>query len=231
MAGFGWSQNQRLVCVMEDGTVRSYSLFGEYCQFGLGQVSCCLFFPQIAHIPGNFAQEALEDGIIEAKVLSSSLIALTSKFELIAVTNFDEPRPKKVACASALKKQTKFSRDSSSRLLTDLLERPLTFTPMPGHLSASGAFQVLVSTSSVLYICDFGRFAQMSIKGGPFTHISPSENGKFLALLSTNSTLYVTNSDCTSQLAEIQLDTAVVPVQVCWCVSSCQIQPNHTSCY
>jgi len=38
----GWTENEQLLCVLEDGTVRMYNILGEYTQFSLGKVRITL---------------------------------------------------------------------------------------------------------------------------------------------------------------------------------------------
>lgn len=38
IVGMGWTDAEQLICVLDDGTVRIYSIHGEYTQFSLGKV-------------------------------------------------------------------------------------------------------------------------------------------------------------------------------------------------
>ncbi|KAK5823097.1 hypothetical protein F5H01DRAFT_129983 [Linnemannia elongata] len=38
IVGMGWTENEQLLCVLEDGTVRMYNILGEYTQFSLGKL-------------------------------------------------------------------------------------------------------------------------------------------------------------------------------------------------
>ncbi|RKP37876.1 Vps16, N-terminal region-domain-containing protein [Dimargaris cristalligena] len=73
-----WNSQEQLVCVLNDGTVRTYSLDGEYRQFSLGQV-------------------AKETSVIDCRFWGNGLIALTGSFKLIAVNSMQEPRPRMLA--------------------------------------------------------------------------------------------------------------------------------------
>ena len=42
IVGMGWTDSEQLVCVLDDGTVRIYSIHGEYTQFSLGRVRSLL---------------------------------------------------------------------------------------------------------------------------------------------------------------------------------------------
>jgi len=78
IVGMGWTDTEQLVCVMDDGTVRIYTIHGEYTQFSLGK-------------------EAKENGIEDCRIWGSGLVALTGNFMFIMVNAFEEPYPKIMA--------------------------------------------------------------------------------------------------------------------------------------
>ncbi|CAK7216508.1 Vacuolar protein sorting-associated protein 16 [Sporothrix eucalyptigena] len=77
--GLGWSDDEKLLIVTNDGTVRCYTdLQGEFSQFSLG----------------NGAEEY---GVDSCRFYDSGLVALLSNNTLITVSSYDEPRPKVLA--------------------------------------------------------------------------------------------------------------------------------------
>ncbi|KAI4243599.1 MAG: hypothetical protein L6R40_003423 [Gallowayella cf. fulva] len=77
--GLGWSEDERLLVITEDGMVRCYyDLQGDFTQFSLGfgaeehKVKACRFWP-------------------------SGFVAILSNNHLVAVTHYTEPRPKLLA--------------------------------------------------------------------------------------------------------------------------------------
>ncbi|OAJ45213.1 hypothetical protein BDEG_28371 [Batrachochytrium dendrobatidis JEL423] len=70
----GWTLKERLVCVMEYGSLRLYDLQGDFVQITLGE-------------------EAKENGVLDAHVWENSAVILTTNLKLILVANLDEPRP------------------------------------------------------------------------------------------------------------------------------------------
>ncbi|KAK8123458.1 hypothetical protein PG999_003376 [Apiospora kogelbergensis] len=77
--GLGWSEDEKLLVVSYDGTVRCYlDLQGDFTQFSLGQ--------------------AAEDfGVQACKFYDTGMVALLSNNALISVSSYDEPRPKQLA--------------------------------------------------------------------------------------------------------------------------------------
>ncbi|KAL2201113.1 Vps16, N-terminal region-domain-containing protein [Corynascus similis CBS 632.67] len=77
--GLGWSEDEKLLVVTADGTVRCYyDLHGEFTQFSLG----------------NGADQT---GVKSCKFYAHGLVALLSNNALISVSSYDEPRPKLLA--------------------------------------------------------------------------------------------------------------------------------------
>ncbi|KXX78949.1 putative vacuolar protein sorting-associated protein 16 [Madurella mycetomatis] len=77
--GLGWSEDEKLLVVTTDGTVRCYyDLQGEFTQFSLG----------------NGSDEA---GVKSCRFYSHGLVALLSNNALVSVSSYDEPRPKLLA--------------------------------------------------------------------------------------------------------------------------------------
>ncbi|KAF2734470.1 vacuolar protein sorting-associated protein [Polyplosphaeria fusca] len=77
--GLGWSDDEKLLVVTEDGAVRCYyHLQGDFVPFSLGH-------------------ESEEIGVHSCKFYSSGFVALLNNNHLITVSNYDEPRPKLLA--------------------------------------------------------------------------------------------------------------------------------------
>ncbi|KAI9777827.1 MAG: hypothetical protein M1839_008504 [Geoglossum umbratile] len=77
--GLGWSEDEKLLAVTEDGTVRCYYDFqGDFTQFSLG------------HGAEDF-------GVKACRFWSTGFVALLSNNRLISVSRYDEPRPKLLA--------------------------------------------------------------------------------------------------------------------------------------
>ncbi|KAL1696024.1 Vps16, C-terminal region-domain-containing protein [Schizophyllum commune] len=71
---FGWTHDERLVVLNEEGVYRIYDLQGEYEQYSLGS-------------------EAGELGVIDAQIMESGLVALTGSLSLLEVKGWTGSRP------------------------------------------------------------------------------------------------------------------------------------------
>lgn len=71
---FGWTYDERLVVLSEEGTYRIYDLHGDYQQYSLGN-------------------DATETGIIDARIYESGLVAMTGALSLLEVKGWEGERP------------------------------------------------------------------------------------------------------------------------------------------
>ncbi|KAI9204231.1 Vps16, N-terminal region-domain-containing protein [Polychytrium aggregatum] len=80
IVGMGWTAQERLVCVLENGFVRIYDLFGEVTQLSLGQ-------------------DSKEYGVLECQVWDSGLMALTGNLKFVFIADLADSHPKELADA------------------------------------------------------------------------------------------------------------------------------------
>ncbi|KAF6745417.1 vacuolar assembling/sorting protein VPS16 [Ephemerocybe angulata] len=163
---FGWSLDERLVVLNEEGVYRVYDLQGEYQQFSLGT-------------------DAADTGVIDARIYGNGLVALTSSLTLLEVKGWEGARPLTLANPG-------------------LSEPPHAWSIIPPDLNISRHVEVLLSTETTIFTVDNLENVDQRLSRGPFTHISPSPNGKFLALLTFTGTLWVVSSDFQRNITEFE---------------------------
>ncbi|OLL23809.1 putative vacuolar protein sorting-associated protein 16 [Neolecta irregularis DAH-3] len=86
ICGSGWTNNEKLVIVTHDGTVRYYDLRGHFSQFSLGE-------------------DAVATGVHECQFWQSGLVALLRDGRYVMISNFAEPRPRMFATHGLTVKQ------------------------------------------------------------------------------------------------------------------------------
>ncbi|KAJ5918963.1 Vps16 N-terminal [Penicillium verhagenii] len=177
--GIGWSDKEELLVVAEDGTVRRYfGLDGDFTSFSLG----------------NGAEEY---GVRECQFWSSGLVALLSNNQLIAVSKYDEPRPKLLApCPEG---------EVSSWAL------------IPPAQTLSRSVEVLLAVDKTVYLIDSTEAEDKILQDGPFKHVSVSPMGQFVALFTGEGKLWVVSNDFQSKLSEYDSKSRVPPSTVKWC--------------
>lgn len=111
--------------------------------------------------------------------------------------------------------------EAANVLCEDLTEPPHAWAVIPPDLNISRHVEVLLSVDTTIYAVDNLESVDQRLSRGPFTHVSPSPNGKSLALLTFNGILWVVSTDFQRNLAEFDISTvagAEGPVcQVEWC--------------
>ncbi|EAW17428.1 tethering complex subunit VPS16 [Aspergillus fischeri NRRL 181] len=177
--GLGWSEKEELLVITEDGTVRRYfGLYGDFTSFSLG----------------NGAEEY---GVRACKFWNNGFVALLSNNQLIAVSNYDEPRPKLLApCPEG--------EVSSWSLI-----------PPPYTLSRS--VEVLLAVDKTIFLIDSSEAEDKVLQNGPFKHASVSPTGRFVALYTAEGQVWVVSSDFQSKHTEYDPQSRVTPRTVDWC--------------
>ncbi|KAJ7740038.1 Vps16, C-terminal region-domain-containing protein [Mycena maculata] len=163
---FGWTADERLAILNEEGTYRLYDLQGDYQQHSLGN-------------------EAGEMGVIDARIHDNGLVALTGSLSLLEVKGWEGARPLTLANP-------------------DLSQPPNSWAVIPPDLNISRHVEVLLSVESTIFSVDNLESVDQRLSQGPFTHVSPSPDGKSLALLTFAGTLLVVSSDFQRTLAEFK---------------------------
>lgn len=185
----------------EDGTYRVYDLQGDYQQYSLGG-------------------DAAEVGVIDARIHENGLVAMTSNLQLLEVKGWEGGQPLTLANPGKQFSNSSF-RVSLLRRGIALTEPPHTWAVIPPDLNISRHVEVLLSVDATILTVDNLESVDQRLSRGPFTHVSPSPNGKWLALLTFEGTLWVVSSDFQRSLAEIDTKSIVGAEgsvqQVEWC--------------
>ncbi|KAJ9269444.1 hypothetical protein DTO271D3_5979 [Paecilomyces variotii] len=177
--GLGWSDDEDLLVVTEDGTVRRYfGLHGDFYPFSLG----------------NGAEEY---GVRECRFWSSGFVALLSNNQLVAVSQYNEPRPKLLAtCPEG---------------------EVLSWSLIPPAYTLSRSVEVLLAVDKTVYMVDATEAEDRMLQNGPFKHVSVSPTGRFVALFTGEGKLWVVSSDFQEKFSEYDSKAKTPPKTVEWC--------------
>ncbi|KAL3432443.1 Vps16, N-terminal region-domain-containing protein [Aspergillus tetrazonus] len=177
--GLGWSDQEELLVITEDGTVRRYfGLYGDFTSFSLG----------------NGAEEY---GVRACRFWNSGFVALLANNQLIAVSSYNEPRP---------------------RLLAQCPEGEVaSWSLIPPAYTLSRSVEVLLAVDKTIYLVDPTEAEDKVLQNGPFKHASVSPRGQFVALLTAEGKVWVVSSDFQSKYSEYDPDSRVTPRAVEWC--------------
>ncbi|KAI5807059.1 Vps16, N-terminal region-domain-containing protein [Geopyxis carbonaria] len=183
--GLGWSEDEKLLVVTEDGTVRCYyDLQGDFTQFSLGH-------------------GADDVGVKEVRFWSTGFVALLRTNRLVAVSRYDEPRPRLLA-------------DPMPHIEENTIH---SWALIPPAYTLSRHVEVLLSTGQTIIVVDPSEAQDQVLQSGPFTHISVSPNGRYVALYTVEGKLWVIKADFQDKLSEYDsgMGSVMLPRQVEWC--------------
>lgn len=198
---FGFTAAESLVVLMQDGNYRLYPLSvnasstsAGYSQYSLGQ-------------------EATESGIVEARIFESGMVALLGSLTFVHLHLWPEGS------------QEEGQRGQVTRLADPgIAEIPSCWTAIPPEESTSRQVEVLLSVGDTLVLLDALDAQDQHLQYGPYSHILPSPNGRFVALVSSSNKkeLRVVSSDFTKSLStyDLSVEGEGVPDQACWCGSN-----------
>ena len=177
--GLGWSDDERLLVVTEDGTVRCYyGLHGDFHPFSLGHGS-------------------EEFGVKSCRFWSHGFVALLTNNALVAVSSFDEPRPK---------------------LLSAMPEGDIhAWSIIPPAYTLSRSVEVMLSIDQTIFVVDATEAEDRGLSDGPFKHVSVSPNGRFAALYTDDGKVWVVASDFSNKYSEYDTRAKTPPTQLYWC--------------
>ena len=140
---------------------------------------------------------AEEYGVVSCRFWNSGFVALLSNNQLVAVSKYDEPRPRLLAASP--------EGDVSSWSL------------VPPAYTLSRSVEVLLAVDKTVYLIDQTDTEDKLLQDGPFKHTRVSPTGRFVALYTTDGRLWVVSSDFQNKLSEFDSKARTPPTAVEWC--------------
>lgn len=244
IVGLGWTAGEQLAVILDEGVVRIYTLLtpcpvSSSAKDPSGQAVAGPSSTPIAatttsyYVQYNLGSEATETGIVEAKVWSDGLVALTGAGRFV---DFRFPKPPSEEEAESIWEE--YTVPPAPQVLPPLPGSssagpniPTAWTFVPSTVSSSGLLEVLLSPASsltngtvpsasasgtstpttsggtVLSLDSVSGATDMRLSRGPFSSIVASPNGKLLALLTSDKKLWVVSSDFQRSLSEFDVTT------------------------
>lgn len=163
----------------EDGTVHCYfGLHDDFQPFSLGHGS-------------------EEYGVVSCRFWSHGFVALLSNNALVAVSSFEEPRP---------------------RLLAQAPEGEIhSWSLIPPAYTLSRTVEVLLAVGNTIFVVDATECEDRGLSDGPFRHVSVSPNGRFAALFTEDGKVWVVGSDFQNKYSEYDSKAKTNPSHIYWC--------------
>lgn len=124
-------------------------------------------------------------------------MALLSNNQLIAVSNYHEPRP---------------------RLLAPAPEGEVSsWAVIPPAYTLSRSVEVLLAVDKTIYAIDQTEAEDRVLQNGPFKHVSVSPSGRSVALYTGDGKVWIVSSDFQSQFSEYDSKARTFPLSIEWC--------------
>jgi len=181
VVAMSWTAKEQLVVVAEDGTVVLYSVHGEK-------------LSTFSALPASVRS----DGVAEVDFWPGGLVVRTGlKSELWAITSWTEPRPQRLADASAA------------------LQSPPTAMTV---LATESKCEVLLATATgSIIVVDARQAEDQLLQSGPFARMALSPSGSMLAAFSDDGTLHVMSTDFKNAMGKFSTGSRVPPSHMAWC--------------
>lgn len=128
---------------------------------------------------------------------STGFIALLSNNQLVAVSNYNEPRPKLLAIPPS-----------------DIIH---SWAVIPPAHTLSRSVEVLLAIGQTIYVVDASEAEDRVLPNGPFKHVSVSPNGLYVTLYTEDGMVWVITTDFQNKIGEYESRTKTVPKDVQWC--------------
>lgn len=142
-------------------------------------------------------KEAEEYGVRACRFWSSGFVALLSNNQLVAVSNYKEPRPRLLA--------TSPEGEVSSWSL------------IPPAYTLSRTVEVLLAVDKTVYVVDATDTEDRALESGPFKHIAVSPTGESVALFTPDGKMWIVSSDFQNKYSEYDTKSKTPPITMEWC--------------
>ncbi|SPQ96870.1 unnamed protein product (mitochondrion) [Plasmodiophora brassicae] len=202
----GWSNDQSLVCVNNDGRVFVFSIHGDLItQFTLGK-------------------EASTHGLCDCCITGDCIVAVTdTTFELIYFHGIGNPVRMPLA-------QPDLHREPPSSMVVvpgngspfgvspsfDALNSPPS---SPTGAPPSGIIVIVGTQSGTIIKVEESSAEDQMLSGGPFVQMALSPDGTRLACFGASGTLHCLTSDFKRNIFEFGTTSAQAPLQMAWCTN------------
>lgn len=227
IVALGWTSEEQLAVVLEEGIVRLYTLLSpcpappprtsseEDAALPVEATASCY------HTSYALGTDATDTGVTSARIWAHGLVALTGAGRFVEwkfpARDAEEgswasrvPVPTLLP-ALVLPSGTAKAAGSSTSSAAGPPEPPSAWDIRPPGVSASGLLELLVSPAAtsdggtLLAIDSLAGCTDLRLTRGPFHAVRPSPNGALLALLTSDAKLWVVSADLQRSLSEFDV--------------------------
>lgn len=215
---FGFTSQEQLAVVLDEGVVRLYTLFqpcpsppvsAPSSSSGEGNdtrrslpveaTSTCYYTQH------SLGQEATDTGVVEAKLWQDGLIAISGAGRFV---EWRFPLRQEDESLGVTEGTSHPQLLPPCELSLGHANIPATWCLIDPAVSTSGLLEVLISSPSsdtIVSLDSVSGSTDMKLSKGPFSAVRPSPSGKLLALLTADLKLWVVSSDFQRSLSEFDV--------------------------
>ncbi|GAA5914776.1 tethering complex subunit VPS16 [Sporobolomyces salmoneus] len=192
----GWTAQEQLVILTQDGTYRLYPLT-----------------PTSTGLDSSYTQHSLGSevatdlgGVMQAKINEEGMVVMLGNFQFVEVKGWAKTSSTGDESKSTSTRGSSTGKGKVVPLAQVQLEGvPDCWCVIPSSVSSSRGTEVLIGTGQMILRLDEIEVQDQRVNRGPFRSIVPSPSGRFLALLTSSSELWVTSLDFSRSLSEFSL--------------------------
>ena len=190
IAGIGWSDQEQLIIVLEDGTVLVYNAFGRL----------------IKKMP--IVDSTYPIQILECAYWGDGVVTICSEFQLHVIDGLASPDLSTVRRYSMETSLNGHRPHTSLSLISPMLSRSGMLEVLVGTID--GSIIIVDETEAQ------DQQVQQSI-GSPVTKMAVAPNGRFLAAYRRDGILTVLSTSFTTKVLDFDTKSMSVPLQIEWC--------------
>nr|BAJ33734.1 unnamed protein product [Eutrema halophilum] len=203
LIGMSWSDDQTLICIVQDGTIYRYNIHAE------------LIEPNM-----TMGKECFEQNVVECVFWGNGVVCLTEGGQLFCISDFKTMKPYKLADVPGLTED-----DLLQPTCLAVREPQYTMSGNVEVLAAVGDDIFVVDEDEAQTI----RFDEPSVEDsemqnddygnliGPVQKMIVSPNGKFLALFTHDGRIVVVGMETKHIAIDYSCESALPPQQMAWC--------------
>ncbi|XP_021903569.1 protein VACUOLELESS1 isoform X2 [Carica papaya] len=188
LVGMSWSEDQTLICIVQDGTIFRYNIHAE------------LIEPNV-----SMGKECFEQNVVDCVFWGNGVVCVTEAGQLFCVPDFRTMKPCKLADIPGM------AEDAL------LLPHCLAVMEPQYTMSGNVEVLVAIGDGIVIVEEDGVQNVEMGDLMGPVQKMVVSPNGKFLALFTHDGRIIVSDMNFKNLAIDYNCESALPPEQIAWC--------------
>ncbi|XP_059431265.1 protein VACUOLELESS1 [Corylus avellana] len=188
LIGLSWTDDQTLVCIVQDGTVYRYTVHAEPLEPNLSILG----------------REHFDENVVECVFWGNGVVCVTETCKVFSISDFKNPMPVRLADPVAAAAETE--------------ELPHCVAVIEPQYTMSGNVEVLLAIGDAVVMVEEDEVQPLPLPpgDGPLQKMVVSGNGRFVASFTHDGRMAVFSTRF-ERIFEYQCESALPPEQLAWC--------------